>query len=91
MSYRDPYSYIDWRLRVHALEREKEALLDRIPAWRDSGVKEMERKLLIAYLQAVGFRDEEIAEMNDSREMALHYEAMLRRFRRILTREDARK
>ena len=62
-------------MRVH-LEAQRADMLNRIPAWQDTDIRETERQQVITYAQRrIGFSEEEIASATDARAIELLYKA----------------
>ncbi|REJ67618.1 MAG: hypothetical protein DWQ28_06475 [Proteobacteria bacterium] len=63
------------KMRVH-LEEQRADMLNRIPAWQDTDIRETERQQVITYAQRrIGFSEEEIASATDARAIELLYKA----------------
>ena len=72
---REQASEQEQSMRKH-LEEQRNEMLDRIPAWRDTDILESERKEVISYAQKrIGFSEEEIANASDARAIELLYKA----------------
>lgn len=72
---REQASEQEQSMRQH-LEAQRNEMLDRIPAWRDTDILESERKEVISYAQKrIGFSEEEIANASDARAIELLYKA----------------
>jgi hypothetical protein len=72
---REQASEQEQSMRKH-LEAQRNEMLDRIPAWRDTDILESERKEVISYAQKrIGFSEEEIANASDARAIELLYKA----------------
>lgn len=56
--------------------RERAALRDRVPAWKDDSAFQKDAPLVADYLRAEGYLPHEIDNLYDSRQVALAYKAM---------------
>jgi len=60
------------------LKTEFDTMLDKIPAWRDEKVREVERSKVISYAKShMGYTDDEIAQASDHRAIVTLRKAML--------------
>lgn len=59
------------------LARERDALLQAVPEWRDEGAFDTERKVMREYLSGVGFADNEIDNATDHRLIVMARKARL--------------
>ncbi|MBP2311890.1 hypothetical protein [Azospirillum soli] len=59
------------------LARERDALVQRIPEWKDPAVAKAERGRIIGYGRKLGFSDEELGSVADSRAVSVLRKAML--------------
>jgi hypothetical protein len=58
------------------LAKQRDDMLNRIPAWQDQDVRDSERQEVIKYAQRrIGFSEEEIANASDARAIELLYKA----------------
>lgn len=60
----------------HHLSQERDLLLERIPAWKDTKVAAAERKKVKEYAQSIGFSAEELEAVTDHRAVIGLYKAM---------------
>lgn len=59
------------------LESQRERLGELNPRWRTLKLWEADRKKMVGYMQAEGFKDHEIAGIYDARALLFVYKAML--------------